>query len=112
MDNNNSDNESSEFEEPHITPETFIISLLQGKLTAVNLRIDYQFRGPPLEGVCLYDYALTIQKIPANQHELSIISEQHLRSINTHQSSKTCIKDIYQKTNEQPYDQEFLAMTA
>ncbi|CAG8698204.1 7397_t:CDS:2 [Cetraspora pellucida] len=57
---------------------------LTGKLIAINLRLDYQFREQALKGICLYDYAATIKKIPLNSRELSIITDQHLRTKNTH----------------------------
>jgi len=64
-------------DDQHQLPESFIISSSRGKLTAINLRIDYQYRGPSLRGICLYDYAATIQKVLINPHELSMLSRQY-----------------------------------
>ncbi|CAG8676495.1 5498_t:CDS:2 [Cetraspora pellucida] len=80
----NSDDDLDEAKELYSPSESFMISSFQGKLTVVNLRVDYQFQGLSLDGICLYDYASTIYKIPINLYELSILSDQHLRNKNTH----------------------------
>ncbi|CAG8528306.1 24357_t:CDS:2 [Cetraspora pellucida] len=50
-----------------------------GKITAINLRIDYMYCGKQLKNMCLYDYAATIHKVKINDKELNKLTRQGSR---------------------------------
>jgi hypothetical protein len=62
--------------------ESFLMSHSGTRMVATNIRVDYQFRGEELRGICLYDYISTINKIPINAYQLSALAEQEKREGN------------------------------
>ncbi|CAG8512121.1 37270_t:CDS:2 [Gigaspora margarita] len=49
------------------------------EIIAINLRIDYIYRGKELENMCLYDYVSTIHKIKITDKELDKLARQENR---------------------------------
>jgi hypothetical protein len=56
--------------------ESFLINSSEEQLMPVNRRVDYQFRGNSLTGMCLYDYTATINKIKFDFHKFATPLEQ------------------------------------
>jgi hypothetical protein len=59
--------------------ESFLIPRNGDRSLAVNLRVDYQFRGPALQNMCLYDYTATMQKVKMDDRELGFLAKQDSR---------------------------------
>ena len=77
---NNDDADDSESEQDRdVDNEMFKIVNSNGKITAVNLRVDYMYRGKQLENMCLYDYAATIHKVKVSDKELDKLARQENR---------------------------------
>ncbi|CAG8818100.1 362_t:CDS:2, partial [Racocetra persica] len=53
------------------------------QINAVNLRVDYKYRGEQLKNICLYDYIATIHKIKINSNELDKLNRQKNREGHT-----------------------------
>jgi hypothetical protein len=62
-----------------IDEEMFTISTSSKRITAINLRIDYMYRGEQLKNMCLYDYIATIHKVKINDKELEKLTRQQNR---------------------------------
>ncbi|CAG8571094.1 18407_t:CDS:2, partial [Racocetra fulgida] len=82
---NNNENDSSqdddcENDEHDLTSDEMFIIVNSGKqINAVNLRIDYMYRGKQLKNMCLYDYISTIHKIKINDKEIDKLNRQKTR---------------------------------
>ncbi|RHZ84356.1 hypothetical protein Glove_83g12 [Diversispora epigaea] len=68
---------SSEYNQTN--DEMFTVINFGKRIGAVNLRIDYMYRGEQLENMCLYDYVSTVHKIKINEKELNKLSRQKNR---------------------------------
>ncbi|CAG8543953.1 5706_t:CDS:2 [Gigaspora rosea] len=59
---NRDSTDSDEEIENETDDEMFTITNSGKKITPINLRIDYTYRGEQLKNICLYDYVATIHK--------------------------------------------------
>lgn len=81
--NDTEEDESNDDDECDLTntkeSESFPIPQSGDKFLAVNLRVDYKFRGPALRNMCLYDYTAAVYKVEIKNRDSSFLAEQSTR---------------------------------